>query len=107
MSSEAGSQETNAGTIPAAHIAGEPKVEPNAPKVEPNVPKVEPNVLEDAEGNNVHLLRMLRGDSTLTILEMAKELKVSRETIKRIIGKIEGGRIACARRRDARTLARA
>ncbi len=53
------------------------------------MPKVEPNVLEDAEGNNVHLLRMLRGDSTLTILEMAKELKVSRETIKRIIGKLK------------------
>ena len=40
-------------------------------------------------GYEYYLLEMIKHDSTLTILEMAEILKVSRETVKRLLKKLK------------------
>jgi len=71
----------------------EPKSEPNELNGEPNSWRNGPNIniaeSSGADGYMCHLLEMIKHDSTLTILEMADKLKVSRETVKRLLKKLK------------------
>ena len=55
------------------------------PNVEPNPEPNEPNRADE----NARLLGMLQHDSKMTIPEMADRLKVSRETVKRLLKKLK------------------
>lgn len=78
----------------------EPKSEPSSTRDEPNEPKGELNSTRDEPNTTIvkstgevgyeyYLLEMIKHDSTLTILEMAEILKVSRETVKRLLKKLK------------------
>ena len=75
----------------ASEGLGKGSFEPNEPNDEPNSALNEPNIvsLGASSKDGARLLEMIEHDSSLTILEMAATLKVSRETVKRLLKKLK------------------
>ena len=66
---------------------GEGSNEPNEPKSEPNEPNA--NFMGAISKDGYRLLEIIEHNSSLTILQMSATLKVSRETVKRLLKKLK------------------
>ena len=78
----------------ASEGSGKGSFEPNEPNSEPNMILNEPNEpntisLGAISKDGCRLLEMIERESSLTILQMAAMLNVSRETVKRLLKKLK------------------